>query len=186
MRIISGFYKGRRFNPPSTMTARPTTDFAKEALFNVLTHWVDDWTKVSVLDLFAGTGSISYEFISRGVQQVVAVEMSEKQLAFIHQIINELRLQNFLKLHRMDVFRYLKKMNSASFDIIFADPPYMMAEIDTLPDLIFEHPLLTPGGLFILEHSDKHDFSNHLNFIETRAYGNVHFSFFQKKNEPSI
>ncbi|MGC9150730.1 MAG: 16S rRNA (guanine(966)-N(2))-methyltransferase RsmD [Microbacter sp.] len=186
MRIISGFYKGRRFNPPLNMTARPTTDFAKEALFNVLTHWIDDWEHISVLDLFAGTGSISYEFISRGVQQVIAVEMSEKQLAFIHQIINKLQLQKYLKLHRMDVFRFLKKANSESFDIIFADPPYMMAEIDTLPDLIFEHSLLAPNGLFILEHSSKHDFGNHPYFKESRTYGNVHFSFFQKENEPSI
>lgn len=183
MRIISGFFKGRRFTPPSNITARPTTDFAKEGLFNVLTHWFEDWSTLTVLDLFAGTGSISYEFISRGVKHVVAVEMSEKQLGFIHQIIHELKLQDDLTLHRMDVFRYLKKINSETFDIIFADPPYMMAELQMLPDLIFEQSLLSPNGLFILEHSAKHDFSEHPNFIESRVYGNVHFSLFQKKNE---
>lgn len=178
MRIISGAYKGRRFMPPTNITARPTTDFAKESLFNVL-HNRFEWADISVLDLFAGTGSISYEFVSRGVLDVVAIEMSEKHLSFIHQIMNELGFRDALHPMRMDVFRYVKGTHHPKFDIVFADPPYSMPELPTLPALIFENQLLKKDGLFILEHSSKHDFSNHFYFVEERVYGNVHFSFFQ-------
>ncbi len=178
MRIISGIFKGRRFTPPTNITARPTTDFAKESLFNVLNNRFD-WSSVSVLDLFAGTGSISYEFVSRGAKDVIAVEMSERHLTFIHQTINELGLKNMLHPMRMDVFRYIKGPHHPKFDIVFADPPYAMNELSTLPDLIFQHQILKEEGLFILEHSAKHDFRKHPNFVETRSYGNVHFSFFQ-------
>jgi 16S rRNA (guanine(966)-N(2))-methyltransferase RsmD len=178
MRIISGIFKGRRFTPPTNITARPTTDFAKESLFNVLNNRFD-WSLISVLDLFAGTGSISYEFVSRGVKDVIAVEMSERHLTFIHQTMNELGLKNMLHPMRMDVFRYIKGIHHPKFDIVFADPPYAMNELSTLPDLIFQYQLLKEEGLFILEHSAKHDFGKHPNFVETRSYGNVHFSFFQ-------
>lgn len=178
MRIISGTFKGRRFMPPTNITARPTTDFAKESLFNVLNNRFD-WSSISVLDLFAGTGSISYEFASRGVNEVVAVEMSERHLTFIHQTMNQLGLNGVLHPMRMDVFRYIKGVHHPKFDIVFADPPYAMPELSTLPDLIFQYQLLKENGLFILEHSAKQIFKSHPCFVDERAYGNVHFSLFQ-------
>ncbi|MBB3186412.1 16S rRNA (guanine(966)-N(2))-methyltransferase RsmD [Microbacter margulisiae] len=181
MRIISGAFKGRKFTPPTNITARPTTDFAKESLFNVLNNRFE-WESISALDLFAGTGSISYELVSRGVPNVTAVEMSERHLTFIHHVIQELNMKSALYPVRMDVFRYVKSARHAQFDIIFADPPYAMNELPALPDLIFQNNILKEGGLFILEHSRKNHFESHPNFMEERSYGNVHFSFFEKKD----
>lgn len=176
MRIVSGKYKGRRIDPPSNITARPTTDFAKEALFNVLTNRVD-FEELTVLDLFAGTGSISLEFASRGSTSITAVEMSKTQANFIRKISNDLQIDS-INLVQADVFRFIKSC-TAKFDLIFADPPYQLPTLQTLPDLLFEKGLLKEQGLFILEHPSKINFDTHSRFKEHRNYGNVQFSFFE-------
>jgi 16S rRNA (guanine(966)-N(2))-methyltransferase RsmD len=181
MRIVSGIFKGRRFSPPPQITARPTTDFAKESLFNVLNNRLD-WDELCVLDLFAGTGSISYEFASRGAKRVVSIEMSDRHLTFIHKIIGELQLGRIIHPFKMDVFRYIQQ-GKERFDVIFADPPYMMKELELLPELVLNSNLLNEGGLFILEHSSKNNFSAHPLFLEHRGYGNVNFTLFAK---PSV
>ena len=177
MRIISGTFKARRIEPPSNITARPTTDFAKEGLFNLLANKID-FEQIDVLDLFSGTGSIGFEFISRGCATLTAVELNERQCAFIRKVCNDLKIDN-ISLLRTDVFRFLKTCRM-QFDLVFADPPYTLPNIDTLPNLVFEKNILKPEGLFILEHSAQSDFSAHPHFAEHRKYGNVNFSFFQQ------
>ena len=161
--------------PPKNITARPTTDFAKESLFNLLTNRMD-LDGADVLDLFAGTGSISLECVSRGAREVTAVELAHTQQNFIIATSKSLGINN-LHLIRGDVFRYLKAC-SIRYDLIFADPPYALEELPTLPSLIVP-ALLKPGGLFVLEHGDQYDFSGHPHFLDLRTYGSVHFSFFQ-------
>lgn len=161
--------------PPKNITARPTTDFAKESLFNLLTNRMD-MEGADVLDLFAGTGSISLECVSRGAREVTAVELAHTQQNFIIATSKSLGINN-LHLIRGDVFRYLKAC-SIRYDLIFADPPYALKELPTLPSLIVP-ALLKPGGLFVLEHGDQYDFSGHPHFLDLRTYGSVHFSFFQ-------
>ena len=160
---------------PRTFSARPTTDFAKESLFNLLTNRMD-MEGADVLDLFAGTGSISLECVSRGAREVTAVELAHTQQNFIIATSKSLGINN-LHLIRGDVFRYLKAC-SIRYDLIFADPPYALEELPTLPSLIVP-ALLKPGGLFVLEHGDQYDFSGHPHFLDLRTYGSVHFSFFQ-------
>ncbi|MCL2416422.1 MAG: RsmD family RNA methyltransferase [Bacteroidales bacterium] len=174
MRIIRGTLKGRRIQAPANLPVRPTTDFAKESLFNVLNNHVD-FEELNVLDLFAGIGGISYEFASRGAS-VLAVENNPKYTDFIKQTIEKLNIDN-VRVMQTDVFAYLAKTRQ-TFDLIFADPPYDLPTIDLLPTLIFEYNLLTPNGIFILEHSEKHDYSTFPRFSELRKYGKVHFSFF--------
>ena len=176
MRIISGIFKGRRIFPPRNITARPTTDFAKESLFNLLNNRMD-LEDIDVLDLFAGTGGISIECVSRGCREAVSVELAQRQADFIRKITNELKIKN-LTLIRGDVFKYVASTKK-QFDFIYADPPYDLPTLETIPDLIFEHELLKEDGLFILEHSAKNDFSTHPHFVEHRKYGNVNFSFFE-------
>ena len=176
MRIISGIYGGRRFNTPSNLQARPTTDIAKESLFNILQNRID-FEGISALDLFSGTGSISFELLSRGAEHVVSVEMGRVQQQFIQKVAGELKIGREHQLIRGDVFRYLKGTTS-QFDFIFADPPYALPELPTLPDLVLEGKLLKEDGLFILEHGKENDFSSHPHFLELRKYGAVHFSFF--------
>ncbi|MDR1591866.1 MAG: RsmD family RNA methyltransferase [Prevotellaceae bacterium] len=176
MRIISGKYKAMRFEPPTTITARPTTDFAKESLFNVLTHYVD-FEGLRVLDLFSGTGSISYEFASRGAVEVTAVEMSERHIAFIKKIIHKLNI-NQMRVLRADVFRYIEHC-TATYDVVFADPPYQLDNIAALPDAIINRQLLSESGVCVLEHGAANSFVKHPCFVEERKYGNVHFSFFK-------
>lgn len=161
--------------PPKNITARPTTDFAKESLFNLLTNRMD-LEGADVLDLFAGTGSISLECVSRGAREVTAVELAHTQQNFIIATSKSLGINN-LHLIRGDVFRYLKAC-SIRYDLIFADPPYALEELPTLPSLIVP-ALLKPSGLFVLEHGDQYDFSGHPHFLDLRTYGSVHFSFFQ-------
>ena len=161
--------------PPKNITARPTTDFAKESLFNLLTNRMD-LEGADVLDLFAGTGSISLECVSRGAREVTAVELAHTQQNFIIATSKSLGINN-LHLIRGDVFRYLKAC-SIRYDLIFADPPYALEELPTLPSLIVP-ALLKPGGLSVLEHGDQYDFSGHPHFLDLRTYGSVHFSFFQ-------
>ena len=176
MRIITGRYKGRRFDIPRTFKARPTTDFAKESIFNVLQGYTDFDDKTA-LDLFAGTGSISLELASRGCQQVVSVEADRDHAAFIRQCFAKLGADNQL-LIRGDVFKFLKTCRQ-SFDFIFADPPYALRELPQIPDLILESTLLRPDGLLVFEHGKDHDFSQHPRFVEHRQYGSVNFSIFR-------
>ncbi len=176
MRIISGKYKGRRISAPNNITARPTTDFAKEGLFNLLNNRID-FDDIQVLDLFAGTGSISFEFASRNCSNVISVEQNEKHCAFIRKVTSELKIDN-LTLLKTDVFKFIDTCH-LQFDMIFADPPYELARLAELPDLVFSKKLLKPDGLFVLEHSSKNDFTNHPNFADHRNYGNVNFSFFE-------
>ena len=176
MRIITGIYKGRRFDIHHTFKARPTTDFAKENIFNVLNSYID-FEGAMALDLFAGTGSISLELLSRGCQQVVSIEKDRDHHAFIRQCVQKLGAENSVVI-RGDVFRYIKSC-SQQFDFIFADPPYQLTELAQIPDLIFEKDLLKEEGIFVLEHGAQNDFSNHPHFVEHRKYGSVNFSIFQ-------
>lgn len=176
MRIISGVYKGRRFTPPDKLQARPTTDFAKEGLFNILDNRIN-YDNLNVLDLFAGTGSISYEFASRGAGSVTSVELNNLHASYIRQMAETLQ---FKQLHvlRANVFDFVDKPG-LSYGFIFADPPYQLDKLPDLPDLIFKNQLLAEGGIFVLEHGRDHQFLQHPHFVEERKYGNVHFSFFQ-------
>lgn len=181
MRIIGGKYKGKRFQVQGHITARPTTDFAKEALFNILANKID-FEDVKILDLFAGIGSISAEFISRGSKTVWSVEQNKKLVRFINDFTPQLDAEGKLKVIQADVFKFLNTC-SVKFDIIFADPPYFHEKVDKLPEIIIEKKLLTSGGFIILEHDKNHDFQHHPNFSETRKYGNVHFTFFEPSQE---
>lgn len=178
MRIISGEHKGRRLSPGKNFKARPTTDFAKENLFNVLSNYFD-FEDLSVLDLFSGTGSIAYEFSSRGSREVDSVEVNVKYHAYIRKTAGELGLKN-LRAIRADAFQFLKHTVNR-YDMIFADPPYDLKELEQLPDLVFGHNLLVPGGWFIMEHGKEHDFSEYPHFRELRRYGSVHFSIFENR-----
>ena len=179
MRVITGIYKGRHLDVPRSFKARPTTDFAKENLFNVLNGYLDFDEEPEALDLFAGTGSITIELLSRGCGKVVSVERDAQHFRFISQIIDTLKAPNCYLL-RTDVFRYLDRCNE-QFDFIFADPPYALKSLEILPDLVFRHNLLKPDGLFVLEHGKTNDFSAHPSFKEHRTYGSVNFSFFKAK-----
>ena len=176
MRIITGKYKGRHFDVPRTFKARPTTDFAKENIFNVINAYVD-WEETTALDLFAGTGSISLELLSRGCQQVISVEKDSDHARFIGQCMEKLGTDEHI-LIKGDVFRFLKSCHQ-KFDLIFADPPYALPELETIPDLIFQYDLLKEDGLLVFEHGKNHDFSAHPHFIEHRSYGSVNFTLFR-------
>ncbi len=176
MRIITGKYKGRHFDIPRTFKARPTTDFAKENIFNVLNGYID-FDGASALDLFAGTGSISLEMLSRGCAPVISVEADRDHSAFISQCMKKIGATDNI-LIRGDVFRFLKKCHE-TFDFIFADPPYALDNLASLPSLVFEHELLKPEGIFVLEHGKDYDFSEEPHFVEHRSYGSVNFSLFR-------
>ena len=182
MRIITGKYKGRHFDIPRTFKARPTTDFAKENIFNVLVQYVD-FDGAEALDLFSGTGSISLELVSRGCSRVVSVELDRDHHRFIQDCMKKLTanshepIANIIPI-RGDVFRFLKSCKQ-QFDFIFADPPYALKELATLPDLVFERQLLKEEALFVLEHGKDYDFSEHPHFVEHRQYGSVNFSLFR-------
>ncbi len=194
MRIITGKYKGRHFDIPRSFKARPTTDFAKENIFNVLTQYVDFEGAVA-LDLFSGTGSISLELLSRGCQRVVSVEMDRDHHRFIQECVKKLGASSLSskgaaadtsssESHgeiipiRGDVFRFVKSCKQ-QFDFIFADPPYALKELATIPDLIFERQLLKPDGIFVFEHGKDNDFHEHPRFVEHRQYGSVNFTLFR-------
>lgn len=185
MRIIGGSLKGRAINPPSGFSARPTTDFAKEGLFNTLSSGFS-LEGTNVLDLFAGTGCISYEFASRGASRVYAVEMNPVHASFIKRTAASLGL-DAVRTVRHNVFDFLNLCRE-SFDIIFADPPYAMSGLDTLPERILGRRtgengpgLLADGGLFILEHPASYSFQSFPGFEKEKKYGNVHFSFFRQR-----
>ena len=176
MRIITGQYKGRHFDIPRTFKARPTTDFAKENIFNVLQGYID-FEDATALDLFAGTGSISLELVSRGCKQVVSVEADRDHANFIRQCFKKLNEDRDI-LVRGDVFRFLKSCHQ-KFDFIFADPPYALEDLAKIPDLVLNGELLNEDGIFVFEHGQNHDFSAHPRFLEHRSYGSVNFSLFR-------
>lgn len=176
MRIIRGKYKGRHFPTPTNFKARPTTDFAKEGLFNILeNNYVDFSEGPTALDLFAGTGSIGLELASRGCSRVTSVEKDFRHWQFLSRVCNELNASEWHPV-KGDVFKFCKASKTA-YDIIFADPPYALENLDAIPGSAL--PLLAPDGIFVLEHGKDYDFSQHPRFIEHRNYGSVNFSFFK-------
>lgn len=175
MRIIGGKLKGKVILPPAGYKARPTTDFAKEGLFNILDNEYE-FQDLKVLDLFGGTGSIAFEFASRGASRVYSIEMARENASFIKTEAARLGLSN-VTMVRDNVFDFLPICRE-KFDIIFADPPYALDGLESLPDLIFSFDLLHPECYFILEHGDEHSFTGHPHFVKERHYGRVHFSFF--------
>lgn len=177
MRIITGIYKGRHFEVPRTFKARPTTDFAKENLFNVLRAYVD-FEACSALDLFGGTGSISLELLSRGCPRVVTIEKDRRHFTFIQQCQRTLADDAWTPMCG-DALRFIERCGE-SYDLVFADPPYALPELGELPDRVMQSSLVKPGGLFVLEHGKNYDFASRPDFVEHRAYGSVNFSFFRK------
>ena len=178
MRIITGKYRGKQIHTPNNLPVRPTTDFAKESLFNILNNLID-FENIHVLDLFAGTGNISYEFFSRGAQQVTVVEIDPKCAAFIEKTSETLKTDSIIVV-KSNVFHFLKHPYG-NYDVIFADPPYDLDNVEALPDLVFNGNILKDDGWFILEHSKRNSFADHPCFNQHRIYGNVNFSFFKKK-----
>ena len=176
MRIIGGKLKGKTVLPPAGYKARPTTDYAKEGLFNILDNEYE-FEDLKVLDLFGGTGSIAFEFASRGAARVYCVEMARENATFIKTEAARLGLAN-VTMVRDNVFDFLPICRE-KFDIVFADPPYALEGLETLPDLVFSHDVLYPERYFILEHGDEHSFTGHPRFVKERSYGRVHFSFFE-------
>jgi 16S rRNA (guanine(966)-N(2))-methyltransferase RsmD len=176
MRIISGKYKGRHFDIPRNFKARPTTDFAKENLFNILTNIVE-FEECKALDLFSGTGSISLELLSRGCEEVTSVEMDSLHFSFLKKSQATLNDRNW-KIVRDDVFRFLRRCNTP-YDIVFADPPYALKELGEIPAMVLDGGLMKEGGIFIFEHGKDYDFSQHPRFFRHIAYGSVNFSFFR-------
>jgi len=176
MRVIAGIYKHRKFDIPKNFHARPTTDFAKESLFNVLANRID-FEDSTALDLFAGTGSISIELVSRGCSKVIAVEKDPLHYKFILKTMEAVKTDRCFPV-KGDVFKYTANC-SMRFDLIFADPPYDLENISEIPDLIFKYDLLAPDGIFVLEHGKKNTFSSNPRFTDMKVYGSVHFSFFR-------
>jgi 16S rRNA (guanine966-N2)-methyltransferase len=174
MRIIAGIYKGKNIIAPKNLPVRPTTDFAKESLFNILINRID-FSNTNFLELFAGTGNIGYEFASRGCTNITSVDVNFQCVQFMKQMNRELKLNN--RIIRTDAIRFLKQIKEP-YSFIFADPPYQMEGITSIPNIIFKKNLLTKGGTLIIEHDKKLDFSDHSNFQEKRNYGRVNFSFF--------
>lgn len=178
MRIISGKYKGRRLSIPSNFKARPTTDFAKENLFNVLNNMIE-WEGMTALDLFGGTGSISFELVSRGCSKVACVEKYPPNYSFIEKTKTLLGADE-LQIFKMDVFRFIENCKE-QFDFIFADPPYDLPFLEDVPKRVIEKNLLKAGGIFVMEHSKANDFSDLPLYVGKRIYGSVNFSIFEKE-----
>ncbi len=176
MRIVTGQYKGRHFDIPRSFKARPTTDFAKENIFNVLTRYID-FDGATALDLFSGTGSISLELVSRGCRQVVSVEADRDHHRFIQECLKKLDTDVCIPV-RGDVFRFVRSCRQ-QYDFIFADPPYALKELPQIPDLVLQKGLLKEEGIFVFEHGKDHDFSAHPQFVEHRQYGSVNFTLFR-------
>ncbi|MBV2247851.1 MAG: RsmD family RNA methyltransferase [Lentimicrobium sp.] len=177
MRIVSGTHKSRHIHAPKNLPVRPTTDIAKEAIFNVLVNHFD-LESVNVLDLFAGTGNISYEFASRGAAGITSVDNNLYCVDFIRKIASDLGFGALLAF-RADAFRYLAN-TEGTYDIIFCDPPFDMEEVEAIPGLVFEHQRLKLEGWLIVEHSRDHDFSQFPHFYQLRKYGKVNFSIFRE------
>lgn len=175
MRIISGTFGKRLIKPPKNLPVRPTTDLAKESLFNIIANR-HEINGTSVLDLFAGTGSLSYEFVSRGAKEVIAVEQNYNCIKFIKSTSASFKMNN-LNVIKMDVFRFLDK-SAKKFDFIFADPPYVLENIKEIKHKVFDNKLLTDNGLLIIEHPEDIKFEDEKYFLEHRKYSRVNFSFF--------
>jgi 16S rRNA (guanine(966)-N(2))-methyltransferase RsmD len=175
MRIIGGKYSRRLIHPPKNLPVRPTTDLAKESLFNILNHQTDFQDKIA-LDLFAGTGSISYELASRGCSLVVSVDQNYRCVKFIKETAQGFEMN--IKAVRADVFRFIKS-TPLKFDLIFADPPYDLPDIENISRMVFEHQLLNPDGILIVEHPGSIDLSGQTGFSSHRNYSKVNFSFFR-------
>ena len=181
MRIISGIHGGRKISPPANMPyTRPTTDIAKEGLFNVLQNNLEIDT-LKTLDLFGGTGCISYELASRGAEDLTIIEKDNQMYDFIKKTAAELEFENF-KLIKSDVFKYIETCKD-QYDFIFAGPPYALGTIDDLPKLIFEKNLLKPKGWFVLEHTPRNDYKKFPQYKTERNYGTTIFSIFINNNE---
>jgi len=178
MRIIRGKYKGKRINPPKGFKSRPTTDYAKESIFNIIENTLNI-NELKVLDLFSGSGNISLEFLSRGCKELTAVEIKRNYSFHIKKLFEELFPENS-EVITGDVFNYIKK-NILHYDLIFADPPFEHNLILELPDLILNNKSLIESALIIIEHPANVDFKHHSAFKDTRRYGNVNFSFFRKR-----
>ena len=176
MRIISGKYGRRRFDVPTNITARPTTDMARENLFNVLNNLID-FEGITVLDLFAGTGAISFEFVSRGCASVTSVEKAATQFNFIQKVKKQLGEEN-MTIIKGDAFRFIGSCRQ-QFDVIFADPPYDLPQLPQLPELILNSAMVKPGTLVIVEHSKANDFTAIPQLLQHRLYGKVNFSIFK-------
>lgn len=176
MRIVGGKYKGRRFDPGKRFKARPTTDMAKESLFNILQNQLD-FEELKVLDLFSGTGSISFEFASRGCTDITAVEVNFSHVNFIKETIEKLG-ETSIRVIKTNAFVFAERMHD-QYDLIFADPPYDHRKFQEVPEMIFRNNMLKENGLFILEHSSAYDFSKIPQFELLRKYGSVNFSFFK-------
>jgi 16S rRNA (guanine(966)-N(2))-methyltransferase RsmD len=175
MRIIGGEHGGRKIHPPAKMPhTRPTTDMAKEGLFNILQHQIN-LDGIKTLDLFGGTGSISFELASRGAGDLTLVEKDPVMFEFIKKTAANLNIS--LRMVKMDVFRYLEQCTE-TFDFIFAGPPYALKTIDDLPMVVFDRKLVRPGGLFVLEHTPRNDYKKFPNYKSERNYGTTIFSFF--------
>ncbi|WP_293883582.1 16S rRNA (guanine(966)-N(2))-methyltransferase RsmD [Sphingobacterium sp. UBA1498] len=179
MRIIGGRLGGLRLNPPSNLPVRPTTDIAKEALFNILQNRLD-FDGLACLDLFAGTGNISFELASRDVEHVDAIDLHFKCVQYINDTAEKMKLEQ-IKARKADVFKFIASCKH-TYDFIFADPPYDIPKLPQLPKLIFDQQLLREGGLLVVEHPSTRQMEDHPNFIETRKYGYSSFSFYAKTN----
>jgi 16S rRNA (guanine966-N2)-methyltransferase len=183
LRIISGIFKGRTVSAPKSLPVRPTTDFAKTALFNMVNNSFDI-EKLRVLDLFAGTGGISYEFLSRGAIHVTSVDENFNCIKFIKETLDKLNFKNARAI-KYDAFKFIKGTEEA-FDFIFADPPYDLKEAKEIPKLVMEQKILKDGGWFVFEHQASQDYSKCEGFVEKRHYGNVGFSIFKNAEVKEI
>jgi len=179
MRIIAGKYRSRKINPPPGLPVRPTTDLARESLFNILNNLLD-FRKISALDLFSGTGAVSFELISRGCTDVTAVDQNRHCTEWIRKAANDFQMEN-IQVHQADSFHFIKQ-NYRKYDLIFADPPYHLENIINISRLVFKNNLLHENGWLVVEHPKEADFSGQSFFHSHRKYGKVNFSFFHFTN----
>jgi 16S rRNA (guanine(966)-N(2))-methyltransferase RsmD len=182
MRIVGGSLGGRRFQPPPNIPARPTTDLAREALFNILVHMID-FEGLAALDLFGGTGGVSYELASRGAETVTIVEQDGTSVQFIKKTAEALKIEEALKIIRGDVFRFLKN-DEGHYGLVFADPPYALPRMGDLLNMML--PRLSEDGLAVLEHDTRHSFESHPHFLKAKAYGDTIFTFFTAQPKTDI
>jgi 16S rRNA (guanine966-N2)-methyltransferase len=183
MRIIGGTLRGLRLNPPKNLPVRPTTDLAKEALFNILLNQIE-FEGIKVLDLFSGTGNISLEFASRGAAEVISVDRSIHCVNYLKDTSRQHKL-NQVKAYKEDVFKYLQ-IETEQYDLVFADPPYDLNRIPDIPKIVFERNILLPGALLIVEHQSMQNISQHPAFVEQRKYGHSSFSFFRNPTDQPL
>jgi len=176
MRIVGGDFGGRRFSPPAKIPARPTTEVAKEGLFNILSNMLD-FEGLKTCDLFGGTGSISYELASRGAADLTLIERDNTTIRFIKETIKKLDIANRMSVIHGDVFHFMKNATE-QYDFIFAGPPYALETIDEIPNIVFEKKMLNEEGIFVLEHTPRNDYQKHPHFLKMKNYGTTVFSFF--------